>query len=105
MPISYNRARDVIRRLSRGNSFEELARRLTRGPASERPLPPRIPPPRDGSEAGRAERLQFLAERGVDTPALAGRDPDPAADTLQGNIENFIGMTRIPTGLIGPLRV
>lgn len=30
-------------------------------------------------------------------------DFDPA--TLRGNIENFVGMTQVPTGLIGPLRV
>ena len=37
--------------------------------------------------------------------ALADRAgaPDPAS--LQGNIENYIGMTCIPTGLVGPLRI
>jgi hydroxymethylglutaryl-CoA reductase (NADPH) len=38
-------------------------------------------------------------------PHLAGRGGplDPA--TLQGSIEQFVGMTQIPTGLIGPIRV
>ena len=29
----------------------------------------------------------------------------PSPDTLRGNIENYIGMTAIPTGVIGPLNI
>src|SRR5690349_17358270 len=31
------------------------------------------------------------------------KDFDPAS--LHGNIENYIGMTQVPTGLVGPLRI
>ncbi len=38
-------------------------------------------------------------------PALEGRTELPLAEDLQGNIENYIGMARIPVGLAGPLLV
>ena len=38
-------------------------------------------------------------------PHLGGRGDPPTAAGLEGNIENFIGMTSVPTGIVGPLRV
>ncbi len=38
-----------------------------------------------------------------DLPALEGRTAPPAAADLGGNIENYIGMARVPVGLAGPL--
>lgn len=38
-----------------------------------------------------------------DLPNLAGSTPNPTAESLRGNIENFIGMARVPVGLAGPL--
>jgi hydroxymethylglutaryl-CoA reductase (NADPH) len=105
MPIPYDRAREVARRLSRGHSLDELAGRLaSRDPAID-PPPPRIPGQRDWSAEARAQRIALLEQRAGALPHLAGRagEVDPAA--LQGNIENYVGMTQIPTGLIGPLRV
>jgi hydroxymethylglutaryl-CoA reductase (NADPH) len=53
-----------------------------------------------------ASRLAFL-EKQSNAPLdhLSGHRPfaDPAV--LKGNIENYIGMTMVPTGVIGPLRV
>ncbi|MDQ3557372.1 MAG: hydroxymethylglutaryl-CoA reductase [Gemmatimonadota bacterium] len=51
------------------------------------------------------ERVAFLAERGADLPHLTGASPLPDPAELRGNIEHFVGMTQIPTGLIGPLRI
>lgn len=105
MPISYSRARELAQRLSRGMAFEELSRRLAPVPESVRPLPPRVPGQGQWSAAARAERLALLEQGGADVATLAGRAAQPDPATLQGNIENYIGMTWIPTGLIGPLRV
>jgi hydroxymethylglutaryl-CoA reductase (NADPH) len=105
MPISYTRARELAQRLSRGQSFDVLTGRLRPVPAEEQPLGPRVPGQALWTAEARAERIAFLEQRGVEVPALTGRasEVDPAA--LKGNIENYIGMTCIPTGLIGPLRV
>ena len=42
---------------------------------------------------------------GVQVPYPAGRAAAPDAAELLGSIEQYIGMTQIPTGLIGPIRV
>src|SRR5262249_59023358 len=42
---------------------------------------------------------------GVEGPHLAGRAGAPDAEDLRGSIEQYIGMTQIPTGLAGPIRV
>jgi hydroxymethylglutaryl-CoA reductase (NADPH) len=105
MPISYTRARDLAQRLSRGQSVNQLSRRLKPVSESERALSPRVPGQGDWSAEARAERIAFIEQKGLQIPALAGRSDalDPAS--LQGNIESYIGMTSIPTGLIGPLRI
>ena len=105
MPISYTRARELAQRLSRGQAFEVLSTRLAPVPESERPLAPRIPGQGVWTEAARSERIAFVESHGAEVPTLAGRAPAPDPASLKGNIENFIGMTWIPTGLIGPLRI
>ena len=105
MPISYARARELAQRLRRGQSVDQLSHRLKPVTESERALLPRVPGQGDWSAAAHAERIAFVEQKGLKVPALAGRSgaPDPAS--LQGSIENYIGMTCIPTGLVGPLRI
>src|SRR5204862_6863278 len=67
--------------------------------------PPDVPRPMDWSSEGRAQRLEFLEHMGIAVPHLAGRAAPPEPAELQGSIEQYIGMTQIPTGLIGPIRV
>ncbi|MDQ3393946.1 MAG: hydroxymethylglutaryl-CoA reductase [Bacteroidota bacterium] len=51
-------------------------------------------------------RNEFLKiETGKDTAFLTGKDTFSDPDQLEGNIENFIGMSMVPTGVIGPVRV
>lgn len=41
----------------------------------------------------------------TDSPFLFGHRPVSATESFSGNIENFIGMAMVPTGLVGPLAV
>lgn len=55
---------------------------------------------------GIKNRLQFLNERtGQSLKFLPGEEVLEDLAVLDGNIENYIGMTMVPTGIIGPLRV
>jgi hydroxymethylglutaryl-CoA reductase (NADPH) len=105
MPVSKDQAVKIARRLGWHGSPDELAARLAPTPESERPIPPEVPAPKDATAAGRDQRLEFLRAQGIDLPHLAGNMPRTEPDELRGNIEQFIGMTQIPTGLIGPLRI
>jgi len=50
-----------------------------------------------------ARRATARAETGVELTHVGGFSFDPAA--LPGNIENFIGVTQVPLGLAGPMRL
>lgn len=52
-----------------------------------------------------ATRLTELSSAGHPLPNLRGQNPQPKEEELYGNIENYIGMARVPVGLAGPLRV
>jgi hydroxymethylglutaryl-CoA reductase (NADPH) len=58
------------------------------------------------SVEGQSLRLDYLEkETGKTMPLLAGKKTFSDTTILEGNIENYIGMTQIPTGIIGPLKV
>ncbi len=51
-------------------------------------------------------RRTFLEEQtGFKMPILTAKATFSDLNRLEGNIENYIGMSQIPTGVIGPLRV
>lgn len=52
------------------------------------------------------DRLDFLKRiTGAELATLSGKSKFEDVSTLEGNIENYIGMSQVPTGVIGPLRV
>lgn len=70
------------------------------------PLPPDIPEPRNWGAEATETRREFLESRvGPSLRHLTGREVLEDHARLKGNIENFIGMTQVPTGIIGPLRI
>lgn len=105
MPISKDRAREIVQRAVGPNDPHALKRRLAPFPPEEVPIPPPVPAPMGWGAADRDARIAFLRRRGVEIPHLSGvaETIDPAE--LRGNIENQIGMAQVPVGLIGPLRV
>jgi hydroxymethylglutaryl-CoA reductase (NADPH) len=55
---------------------------------------------------GIANRLQFLETKTSSSfNHLTGKSKFDDTEKLRGNIENYIGMTMVPTGVIGPLAV
>ncbi len=58
------------------------------------------------TEEGINRRLKFLlGETGQQLKSLAGNNAFIQLSELDGNIENFIGLSMVPTGIIGPLKV
>ena len=54
---------------------------------------------------GTESRINFLKERGKNFNYLTGNQKFTEVESLQGNIENYIGMSMVPTGIVGPLHV
>ncbi|MFI5150033.1 MAG: hydroxymethylglutaryl-CoA reductase [Bacteroidia bacterium] len=58
------------------------------------------------TEESTLKRREFLcAGNGKSMDFLFGKKPFTELPVLEGNIENYIGMTQVPTGVIGPVRV
>lgn len=84
---------------------EESASRLSPKDIKSRPLPDRIPHTGEWSQEAAEERRQLLANRGIELGKLVEAATTIDPESLQGNIENYIGMAQLPIGVAGPLRV
>lgn len=106
MATSSEFALRTIGRLLGKMDLKGLVDRISPVSTDERPLPPSIPGSFSWSRSAREQRVEYLREQtGEELAHLSGATPiDPEID-LRGSIENQIGMTQIPTGVIGPLRV
>lgn len=105
MPISQDQALRVADGLIQGRDNDEVVAQLAPTPPEARPLPPRVPANRAWSADAHERRVEFLRERGVEIPHLAGAAPAQDPADLRGSIENYVGMMQVPVGLVGPLRV
>lgn len=102
MPSDSTQARVFLGRLLQGRSKAELLRRLEpnrEDPAPKVPAGARITPEIVGRRWRRIAAPPGVRER------LLGDDDVEQMSGYGRNIENFIGLTRLPLGLAGPLRV
>ncbi len=106
MSSSSEITRKALKAISALRNLDEFLADIKSKPSSlEAPaenLPTEIPVTREGS----GKRLRFLSDKtGKELPFLTGTEPFSDYTQLAGNIENFIGMSMVPTGIIGPLSV
>jgi len=65
-----------------------------------------FPKENEASNEGQLKRLDYLAkETGEEFEYLINKKSINDPFVFRGNIENYIGLTQVPTGVIGPLRV
>lgn len=106
MSIPSQRARQAIRSLEKSSHIADLAKQLADRKNSPLPNTPQVPTNEPYSVEGQNERLTFIQEqRGLQMDALRGDKAFDKHGSLQGNIENFLGMAQIPVGLAGPLLI
>lgn len=105
MASSSERTTHALDRLRSAHNMEQLIENI-RSKAVSAKKSDRLPVELRVSQESTESRLEFLArETGSGLEALTGKQPFSDLSRLEGNIENYIGMSMVPTGIIGPLRI
>jgi len=105
MPISKDFSQRVIEDILHNKSPEEFAKKLKIRLPGEEPLPESIHREAALSQEAQTERIEVLERQGAKLDYLAGKKHIEDASIFEGNIENYVGLTQIPVGIIGPLRI
>lgn len=104
MSATSQKASKLIDLYSAGKPFQQVLDELRRKDPSQMSVAPELPGTLSWHEGAKEKRLAFLEEHAqLSLAHLAGKAVMPEADYYKGNIENFIGCTQVPTGLVGPL--
>ncbi|MBD3638563.1 MAG: hydroxymethylglutaryl-CoA reductase [Crocinitomicaceae bacterium] len=100
MSITKNKLNKVVERISLNDSINKVANFDGTATLSLKTVPHDEP----FSKVGQQLRLDFLEQvTAKKSDVLAGKKVLEDYGQLKGNIENFIGMTQIPTGVLGPV--
>ncbi|MBC7384246.1 MAG: hydroxymethylglutaryl-CoA reductase [Bacteroidia bacterium] len=106
MTTSSEKAKELISLYNRTRPFEEILKSLSEDSKIEIPVIPDVPGKNSWSAEAAAKRQDFLESRTHKSLAsLSGKSPMPDPETYKGNIESFIGMTQVPTGIVGPVYI
>ena len=106
MPTPSHKAIKNLDNILNKENLEELIKKLAPLSPENKELPPAIPGSRNWSKDAQLKRLALIKEQtSLELPYLTGNSFFDSPELLKGNIENFIGFSQIPTGLIGPLRI
>jgi hydroxymethylglutaryl-CoA reductase (NADPH) len=102
MSIIRHKIDKVLERFKLENTYEKITQTQANPPAVQ----PGVPFLEPYSEMGQQTRLNFIREQcGKEMPFLGAGSTFNAHQSLEGNIENYIGMSQIPTGLAGPIAI
>lgn len=105
MASSSDKASKAIEILERFNSIEDIIAKI-KGQALPSQKSDRLPVELTATDEGTKKRNEFLDnETGKKMEFVTGKKQFSDLHQLEGNIENYIGMSMIPTGVIGPVRV
>ena len=107
MTTSSEKARRLVAFLNSIEPIEKLISGVNPAPESPDLIKEThtVPSPLSWSRDSQQKRVDFIENKGAKLDYLSGRKAFNDPDTLRGNIENYIGMTQVPTGLVGPLSV
>ncbi|QDU55104.1 hydroxymethylglutaryl-CoA reductase [Aeoliella mucimassa] len=95
----------ILQRLLADGDAEALRERHRPRLPEEQPLPPRFRHSAAKTPEAIEARRTILREQGIAIDQLCGSDDRMDPETLEGNIENYVGLAQVPVGIVGPLRV
>jgi hydroxymethylglutaryl-CoA reductase (NADPH) len=106
MTTSREKAIKLISLFSKMRPFEDLLDTLQQEDSQQKIEIPKIPQQVSWDNHSAEKRRAFLKEQtGCEFPYLSGQKPITDVSIFQGNIENYIGITGVPTGVIGPISI
>lgn len=105
MPISKDQSLDIVNNILKEKSLDTIIKNLKPKSPKTDPLPLNIRRQTDLSIEAKKQRLKILKKNGMSLNYLEGNSKINNPDIFKNNIENFIGITQVPTGIIGPLRI
>lgn len=105
MGIVNPRTHEILAGILAGRPAAEKAKDLApRAPARDE-LPPSLPGRDEYTTESMQERRAMLRSLGFNIDQLSGEGEEISAEGLRANIESLVGFSRIPVGVIGPLRI
>lgn len=105
MPLSKDSTYTIVHDILENQSgLKALDNHCVKNPKNI-PLPPSLTRQTELTSEAQRQRIKILQEHGVCLEHLEGKASIEDISIFEGNIENYIGLTQIPTGVIGPLRV
>ena len=105
MPQSLKQTALFLKNLKQDLNIKDFEEKTKERKIDATPLPGRIPAGNDCSKTGLEKRREFLRSSACCPESLCHDLPGIKPEDLKGAIENFIGYTHLPVGVIGPLRI
>lgn len=102
MPISKDLSLKIASNILKDRDMDEVQKRLQ--PRYD-PVNSNFPRQTELTKKAQEQRLEVLENQGASLAYIGGKTPITDPSIYEGNIENFIGLTQIPMGIIGPLRI
>lgn len=104
MSSNNERANRIMRFLTASKDTVQLIEKIKNKKPGTTPEG-RFPVEGRSSTDGTQKRIAYLGNLGARFEYLTGKKAFADIESLQGNIENYIGMSMVPTGVVGPLHV
>jgi hydroxymethylglutaryl-CoA reductase (NADPH) len=106
MSTDSSKAKQLIAHYSNGRSFSDVLKDVSIKDPGSLPQTTSYPGVTSWTEEARLQRIAFIkALFPFSIDHLSGKKAMPPADQFRGNIENMVGFTQVPTGLMGPLMI
>ena len=106
MASNLEKTANAFERINKAQSISAIAEKIKAKKEIGHTEKSRLKVDLEVNREGVKSRLQFLREETQqDLAYLSGKKQVEDLSALEGNIENFIGMTMVPTGVMGPVKV